>query len=354
MSGTLLKITDTGDSAETRSVAEQFRALTTGCGVYELGSQGKSSQANISRTKIKLTGEDRTRWLNGMVTNNIRDLGVNRGVYCFLLNAQGRIQADLYAYNLGDSILVDADAEQREKILAHFDKYIIADDVEVSDVSATIAAIGISGPTAGEVLRKAGIQVPELAALDVCTPKCECDCDCVECTVVRADEASGSGYEIWLAPKQQKATWDALVAAGASVVGVEAIELRRVSLGVPRVGVDIRERELPQETGQMRALSFTKGCYLGQEIVERIRSRGAVHRQFGRFSVEGELPEHGTKIVADGKEVGEVTSGGILPLPTGDRAIALGYLRREAVGKELRAGSAKLIPMAMPVVWRES
>lgn len=92
----------------------------------------------------------------------------------------------------------------------------------------------------------------------------------------------------------------------------------------------------------MRALNFTKGCYLGQEIVERIRSRGAVHRQFGTFVVEGPLPEPGTKIHAEGKEVGEITSGAILPLPAGDRTVALGYLRREAVGKELHASTAKL------------
>ena len=107
--------------------------------------------------------------------------------------------------------------------------------------------------------------------------------------------------------------------------------------------MDIRDRDLPQETGQTRALNFTKGCYLGQEIVERIRSRGAVHRQFTAFEVEGTLPEPGTKIIVanDEKEVGEITSGAILPLPGGDRPVALGYLRREAAGKELRAGTAQ-------------
>jgi len=165
---------------------------------------------------------------------------------------------------------------------------------------------------------------------------------------VRSDDPAGNSYEIWLARDQVKSTWDALVAAGATAVGAEAVELRRISLGIPRYGADIRERDLPQETGQTRALNFTKGCYLGQEIVERIRSRGAVHRQFGAFAVEGAMPEPGTKILADEKEVGEITSSAILPLPGGDRPVALGYMRREAAGN-LRAGTAILKPAVVPI-----
>ncbi|MFY9676438.1 MAG: folate-binding protein, partial [Terriglobales bacterium] len=235
-------------------------------------------------------------------------------------------------------------------VLAHFDKFIIMDDVEVADVTSTIAAIGLGGPRAKAVIRAAGIEMPELAPLELCTPKCDCDCGCLACTVVRGDEAMGEWYEIWLAPEQTKTAWDALVAAGATAVGREALELWRIGRGVPAYGVDIRERELPQETGQMRALSFTKGCYLGQEIVERIRSRGAVHREFRAFEVEGSLPAPGTKIQADEKEVGEVTSGAELPVAAGSRSIALGYLRREAAAKNLQAGAAKLKPASLPII----
>jgi len=317
----------------------EFQTLLSGCGVYGLSG----------RSKIRLTGGDRVRWLNGMVTNNIRDLAPNRGVYCFLLNAQGRIQGDFYAYNLGDSLLVNVDAMQRETVLAHFDKFIIMDDVEVADVSATLTAIGIGGPQALAVLRAAGIQFGELAPLGLCAPKCDCACECLQCTLVRGDDSSWNAYEIWIGPEKRQSTWDALVAAGARMVGDEAMELFRISRGVPRYGVDIRERDLPQETGQMRALNFTKGCYLGQEIVERIRSRGAVHRVFTAFLVDGELPAPGTRIEADGKEVGEITSCATLPLATGDRGVALGYLRREAAGKILHAGTATLATATIPI-----
>lgn len=320
-------------------VRREFHALLSSCGIYSLSS----------RAKIKLTGSDRVRWLNGMVTNNIRDLTPNHGVYCFLLNAQGHVQADLYAYNMGDSLIVDVEVQLREKILAHFDKFIISDDVEVTDIGATFTAIGIAGPQAKTVLPAAGVLVPELTPLQFCTPKCECACSCVQCTLVHGDDPVSDSYEIWLAPDQWKSAWDALIVAGAEPVGSDALERKRISSGIPRYGVDIRERDLPQETGQMRALNFAKGCYLGQEIVERIRSRGAVHRQFTAFIVEGSLPAPGTKIQAEEKDVGEITSSTDLPLPEGDRPVALGYLRREAVGKKLCAGTSTLKPASLPL-----
>jgi len=310
-------------------IARQLAAMESGCAVYDLSS----------RAKIRLAGEDRVRWLNGMVTNNVRDLALNHGVYCFLLNAQGRIQGDLYVYNLGDSLLVDTDAGQRENILAHFDKFIVMDDVEVTDISATLISIRLAGPKAQDALCAAGIQTPDLAPLEACTPKCECDCNCVQCTVVRSDDPSGNAYEVWLAPDQVKPTRDALLKAGAAVVSAETLEQRRIQQGIPRFGVDIRDRDLPQETGQDRALNFTKGCYLGQEIVERIRSRGNVHRMFAKFAISGGEIVSGVKILSGEREVGEITSVASIS-STGSDTLALGYVRREFADKDLIAGGA--------------
>jgi folate-binding protein YgfZ len=322
----------TADFGDTRA---EFHALLSGCGVYDLGW----------RAKIVLTGGDRVRWLNGMISNNVRDLATGHGVYAFLLNAQGRIQADLYAFQRGESLLVDTERSQREKILQLFDHYIIADDVEVTDISDRLAALGLTGPESRNVLERTGISVPELGYLQFAdTPWNE-----VSITVLHSGEEAKDSWQVWLAPEQVRALWDALVKAGARPSGTSALNLFRISRGIPQFGQDIRDRDLPQETGQMRALNFNKGCYLGQEIVERIRSRGAVHREFGAFAVEGALPEAGTKIQADGKEVGEITSSATLPLPAGDRAMALGYLRREAAGKELRAGEATLTPTQTPI-----
>src|SRR5579863_3432466 len=143
-------VTDTGDARA------EFEALLSGSGFYELSS----------RVKIALTRGDRVRWLNGMVTNNIRDLAAGRGVYAFLLNPQGHILGDLYAYNRGDSLIISSDQFQAQKLLATFDHYIIMDDVEVADLSDKLTAIGIAGPKAGEVLRGAGFGIPNLAPLE--------------------------------------------------------------------------------------------------------------------------------------------------------------------------------------------
>ncbi len=321
--------------ADYGDVRAEFRALLSGCGVYDLGW----------RAKILLTGRDRVRWLNGMVSNNVRDLAAGHGVYSFLLNAQGHIQADLYAFQRGESVLVDTERSQLEKVLQLFDHYIIADDVEVTDISDTLTALGLTGPQSRGVLERAGISVPELGYLLFADTKW----NDVSVTVLHSGEEAKDSWQAWIAREHVGSLWDALINAGARPAGTTALNLFRISRGIPQFGQDIRERDLPQETGQMRALNFTKGCYLGQEIVERIRSRGAVHRQFAAFAAEGPLPEPGTKIHADGKEVGEVTSGAILPLPGGDRPVALGYLRREAKGKELRAGDAKLKQAHTPI-----
>ena len=321
----------------------EFAALRRGCGVYDLGY----------RAKISLTGADRVRWLNGMVTNNIRDLPAGQGAYAFLLNPQGHILGDLYAYNRGESIVIDTDLCQREKVLATFDHYIIMDDVEVKDLSESITALGIAGPRSREVLTSAGIAIPETKPSEIFEAKCNCDCECTRCTTVRSDDPVSETYELWLAPQEVKKTWDALVAHGATPVGSEALEMHRILNGIPLFGVDIRDRDLPQETEQARALNFTKGCYIGQEIVERIRSRGAVHRKFSGFVADAGLAiSAGSRIFAGDKEVGEVTSVACLRFPNPEKTVALGYIRRElgTPGGEVMIGGlrATIVPLPVP------
>jgi len=330
---------------------EEFAALLTGCGVYDLGF----------RARISLTGGDRTRWMNGMVTNNIRDLAIGHGLYAFLLNPQGRILGDMVVYNQGEALLVETDRSQLEKVLATFDHYIIMDDVAVESLGEQWTTLGLTGPKSRDLLNGIGIQTPEMQPLQMIRPQCVCDCKCVECTVLRGEDALQQCYELWLAPKDACKTWMALLAAGATPVGSEALEMQRIAAGIPLYGVDIRERDLPQETEQLRALNFNKGCYVGQEIVERIRSRGNVHRKFTGFLVEGAAAiAAGEKILSGSsgednkKEVGEITSVAVLPTSSeslGQRTVALGYIRREvaAPGREVTIGSVqgKVIPLPL-------
>jgi len=317
-----------GSAPLSAKVRDGFRALSSTCGVYDLGL----------RAKIRLTGSDRVRWLNGMVTNNVRDLAVGYGVYAFLLNPQGHILGDLCAYNRGEEILVDTDRSQLEKILATFDHYIIMDDVEVTNLDGKLTAVGLAGPEAKKILTAADFSVPELQPLQVVDVEWKGS----KTQVIAGDHERYPSYEIWISPEKSREGLAALEQAGAKPVGSEALELYRIALGIPRYGQDIRERDLPQETEQHRALNFSKGCYVGQEIVERIRSRGNVHRKFTGFRVEGPPPAPGTKIQVQDKDVGEVTSSAIIPASNGDHAVALGYIRREAsgAGKEVRAGDS--------------
>src|SRR5271166_1277898 len=320
----------------------EFEALRNACGIYDLGFRGR----------ISLTGGDRARWANGMVTNNIRDLAAGHGVYAFLLNPQGRILGDMLVYNEGETLTVETDRSQIEKIIATFDHFIIMDDVEVKNISASWTALGLAGPRSRGILNAAGVEVPELEPLQTHIARCNCDCGCANCTVVRGEDATQESYEIWLAPKDVYATWQALVAAGATPVGSDALETQRVVAGVPLYGVDIRERDLPQETEQLRALNFNKGCYVGQEIVERIRSRGNVHRKFTGFMAEGGAAiAAGAKITSGEKEVGEITSVAVLRLASGERKVALGYIRREVgtPGREVMIGGVKATVAQLPL-----
>ena len=324
-----------GIVVDTAALRDEFAALGSACGVYDLSS----------RSKIALHGSDRVRWLNGMVTNNVRDLAPGHGLYAFLLNPQGHIQGDLYAYNRGDSITVDIEQSQAPQILALFDRYIIMDDVEVAPLG-DLAAIGVTGPKARAILATAGIEVPELHPLQFIEAKW----NGISVTIVRADNPSVASYEVWLPVENAPALAESLHKAGATPVSPAALELLRIASGIPRYGQDIRERDLPQETEQARALHFSKGCYIGQEIVERIRSRGNVHRKFTGFEIPGELPALGAKVQLDGKDIGEITSTASLPLDASTRPVALGYIRREAgaPGKQVRIGGTEATVADLP------
>lgn len=314
----------------------EFTALRCGCGVYDLGW----------RRYVTVSGRDRVRWLNGMISNNIRDLQPGHGIYAFVLNPQGHVLGDLYVYNRGDDFVLETDASQAEKLYPHLKRFIIMDQVEFKAAEAW-GAIGLQGSKAEQTLRAAGVELPALQPLQFSDVKF----GAIPATLVCGDHPLSPNYELWLANEHAPALWDALVKGGATPAGAEALELARIAAGIPRYGQDIRERDLPQETGQMRALSFTKGCYIGQEIVERIRARGSLHRGFAGFRmVEGPLPAPGSKVQAAGKDVGEITSAAMLPAQEGEIAVALGYVRKEAgaPGATVEIGTSKAQVGALP------
>jgi len=314
----------------------EYMEIRSGAAIYDLGW----------RAKIVATGADRVRWMNSMVTNNVRDLAPGQGNYNFLLNAQGRILADLYIYNRGEYLLVDTARWQAPKLLEVMNKFIIMDDVELTDISDKLTSLAVQGPRAREVLRDAGFNFADVDPLQVQ----DITWNDIGLSITRMASDISHTYELWLGPGNAGAAWDALVRSGAKPAGTEALEMFRLAAGIPQYGRDISERYLPQETDQEQALNFKKGCYIGQEIVERIHSRALLHRKLTGFEVEGAPPSAGAKIEKDGKEVGEITSAITVPGRDRDRTLALGYLRTEArnPGAELSIDGMRAIVRLLP------
>jgi folate-binding protein YgfZ len=301
----------------------ETEALLSGTAVHDLGWL----------RRVAVSGEDRFRWLSGMVTNTVETLTADRGAYNLVLNAQGRIQGDCTVWRSGDALELEIAADQYEALLAHLDRFIIMDDVELSPLSDQ-SALGLTGPRAESVLNKLG-----LAALP---DELSSSTGTVAGIPVRLYRVHGPivpRYALWAAGDQIPALWQALIAAGSNPVGAASIETLRVAEGVPAHGIDIQSRDMAQETGQDRALHFTKGCYLGQEIVERIRSRGQVHRHLRSLELtldsDSPLPAAGTELrfsgaASDDKPAGILTSIAELHQNGIRRILAIGMIRAEA------------------------
>ncbi len=207
------------------------------------------------------------------------------------------------------------------------------DDVELSDISAHRTGLFLAGPQAPSLLQQLGIAATDLPELSIRAVTW----NDAKVTVIAAHSPVVPKFELWAAPTTVAAISQALTTTGAVPCTPEAVNWLRLLEGTPLYGTDIRDKELPQETAQTRALHFNKGCYLGQEIVERIRSRGNVHRTFAAFRLQGDLPTPGTHLEAESKQVGELTSVARIPLPGAPEPIqlALGYIRREALERSL-------------------
>jgi folate-binding protein YgfZ len=294
------------------------------------------------RAFLRITGPDATRWLNGMVTNNIKDLKPGEGNYNFLLNAQGRIQGDCTIYrdpSEGDpTYLLETSTDQIETLQQLLDKFIIMDDVELNPHDA-LSGILVTGQQALSIVMALGnanhqaapctsaTQAPPALALNLKQTLYAG----APVFLIQAHSQLMPQIEIWSGPATAASIFAELGSTTALPASPEALEAYRILSGTPRYGVDIRNtdtnKDLPQETAQAHALNFNKGCYVGQEIVERIHSRGNVHRIFTPFTLTGELPTVPTPLEANGKSAGELTS----VVQIGDTIYALGYARREAL-----------------------
>jgi folate-binding protein YgfZ len=298
-------------------------ALATGTAAHDLGWL----------KRVAVHGEDRFRWLSGMVTNTVDGLEAHSGAWNLVLNALGRVQGDLTVWRNGDELELEIAADQYDKLMAHLERFIIMDDVELTPLSGEMA-IGLTGPTADEVLGR--LSIPTLAEPMTATGL---EWNGLNMRIMRGHGVLAAHYVLWLPAAKLaalKKLWPGLVTAGATPVGTASLEAFRIAEGIPAYGIDIAERDLPQETSQTRALNFSKGCYLGQEVVERIRSRGNVHKHLRQLEAFGPVPAAGTELIFDdgaldgGTAAGHITSAAQL----GARVFALAMIREGAEARK--------------------
>ena len=306
---------------ETRA---EYEAVRSAAGLFDFSF----------RSKFTLSGEHRVRFLHRIVSNDVKSLAVGQGVYATLLNAQGRILADLRIYAADDRLWVDSDADLAAKTTVILQRYIIGERVRVErDGLASVAFQGSSAQTVLENLLGEALGLDREMDHRVMTFRDQA------LRVVKLSSTGEEGYEVWLEPGEAVSLWRAALEMGAAKglapCGAEALEILRIEAGIPRYGPDLGEDTLPLEAGLLNALNFNKGCYIGQEIVERARNRGHVNWKLMGLKLEPDsaVPELGP-LTADGKTVGEITSACFSPRL--GRPIALAYLRREVAEPGLR------------------
>lgn len=274
------------------------------------------------RALIRVTGEDRVRLLHAMSTNDINNLAPGHSLYAFFLNAQGRMLADSYIHNLPDSFLLDTEPELRQKLFQHLDKYIIADDAVLADETEKWTILSIEGPQFKAKVSALGFPVPDRPYQNAMHD---------DWFSARVGSVARDGYRMFL-PRDSDLAFtvrEQLLRFGVPQASTEVARIVRLENGIPRYGEDLTERFLTGEAGIEHAIHTNKGCYLGQEIVERVRSRAQVHRVLKQLRINtADAPAPGTKLQAGGKDVAEVSSA--VFSPAWGAVAALGYVRTEA------------------------
>jgi folate-binding protein YgfZ len=280
-------------------VTAGYRALRESAAWMDLSARGK----------IRATGDDRARLLHAMSTNHIEQLRPGEGCYAFFLNAQGRILGDTNILCFEDSLLLDTEPETRVKLFEHLERYIIADDVTAEDETARIATIAIEGPDASRVLQAMGATLPEAPYHWLAWE---------HRTVARISTTGPAGFLIFMSAAERDAFVSRLAIPMAMAEDARTV---RIENAHPRYGVEITERNLVQETGQLHAVHFNKGCYLGQEIVERVRSRAQIHRVLRRIEIDTANPPAG------GTKTEELEIASAVFSPALQKTVALAYVK---------------------------
>ena len=326
-------------------VAAEYVALNQSVGLVDLSFRGR----------LCLLGADRVRLLHGQVTNDIKALKAGQGCYAAFTSPKGRMQADVHVYALAEELLLDFEPGLTQSLIERLDHHIVSDDVQAVDVAEHYGLFSLQGPRALEVpgLLDPGLTVAPQSHGIVHRP----DPELGDLYWVNHARAGSQGVDVFVPAAAMAMVWDKLLLAvrslGGRPVGGSALELARIEAGVPRFGVDMDESHLPPEAGLDRnGISYTKGCYIGQETIARIRTYGQVTKALRglRFDPGAPMPVRGDKVFHNGREVGSLTS--VIQSPRLGCPIALGYVRKEcnALGTALVVRSASGADVAAVIV----
>ncbi len=295
--------------------AAEYDAVRSGAGWLDLAD----------RAILSITGPDRAEWLQGMVSNDVKALAAGDGLPAAVLNIQGKILADVRVFRTDDAFLLDLSEPLVAGVLEHLGRYLIADEVEVSDLSGALAMLSIQGPRAETTLSTL-LDAGSLPAENLSHGDLALAGDRVR--VVRATHTGEPGFDLMASRRRLPALAADPGARNIPWVGFHARETLRIEAGIPRYGVDMDAGTLLLEACPDDAVSFTKGCYLGQETVERIHSRGHVNRRLVGLKAAGDVvPDPGDPVLDDHRNIGRVTSA--VASPRFRCPIALGYVHRD-------------------------
>jgi glycine cleavage system T protein len=315
-----------GDTA-----GEYLAVREGGAGLIDLSSRGR----------IEVSGSEAVPFLNGLVTNDVKALETGTWMRAAFPNVQGRLIGETRVLRLAsDRFLFDMEAASHERVLKTLERFTLAGDFHVTDLTAESALISAQGASAAEIIKAT---LGEEAALVKRGRVHFAKWNNQSLHVIRASETAEDGFDLFIAAPAAAPLWDKLTARGARAVGFDALDILRIEAGVPRYGVDMDETNVVLEAVADDAVSFTKGCYIGQEIIARIHWRGHVAKKLTGliFDEQGETKRDDKIIAVDGKEIGRLTS--ITFSPRLNRLIALGYIKYDylASGTEVRVRSAE-------------
>jgi folate-binding protein YgfZ len=292
----------------------EYRAARDGAGVIDRSVVGK----------VTVTGRDRLSFLHAMLSNEIKSLRPGEGTGAAFLDAHGKVLALLRVYVLEDRLLLELPPGLTDQTLQLLDKFLISEKAYFEAADETYCVLSVEGQGAEALLARASGRTLELAPYE----HVEVSVAGAPVRVVRRSETGGPGFQCWTMAFHGAPLWRALVETGATPVGAETLNVLRVEAGIPWYGPDVDETVMLPETRLEHLVSYNKGCYVGQEVVARVKYRGHVNRALSGLVLDGDhVPAGGAKVLGDGKEVGRVTSA-VRSIALG-QPIALGYVRRE-------------------------